>query len=340
MTMGREQHEWWLVPPNVSGASTAAGAACGSSKDGVRRRAAGGRQGSLPSTRPPPPPPPSDGARRARTPALHPWSSPTDRRRSVSPAGQVLLVVGVLAVLHVPLGNYLARVYTASAHGRVEMLIFRLGRIDPEADQRWPVYLTSLLAFSAVGVGALYLLLRLQGHLPYSLGHPGMSPALAFDTAVSFTTNTSWQSYSGESTLGHTALAVGLGTQAFLSLAVGMAAADQRDRGRHADRQGEERLGAEADGERGVAEVGFAGVGLPAGVGGEADRRVEGECRAHAGVAEGIGPVPLQPQQQVERSDAHRAERQQRGQVDRPPLVGFRVDASQPEDQHLHPPVR
>lgn len=85
----------------------------------------------------------------------------------MSPAGQVLLVVGVLAVLHVPLGNYLARVYTASAHGRVEMLIFRLGRIDPDADQRWPVYLTSLLAFSAVGVGALYLLLRLQGHLPY-----------------------------------------------------------------------------------------------------------------------------------------------------------------------------
>src|SRR5659263_239683 len=113
-----------------------------------------------------------------------PWSPPTDRRRSVSPAGQVLLVVGVLAVLHVPLGNYLARVYTASAHGRVEMLIFRLGRIDPEADQRWPVYLTSLLAFSAVGVGGLYLLLRLQGHLPYSLGHPGMSPALAFDTAA------------------------------------------------------------------------------------------------------------------------------------------------------------
>jgi len=159
----------------------------------------------------------------------------------VSPAGQVLLVVGVLAVLHVPLGNYLARVYTASAHGRVEMLIFRLGRIDPEADQRWPVYLTSLLAFSAVGVGALYLLLRLQGHLPYSLGHPGMSPALAFDTAVSFTTNTSWQSYSGESTLGHTALAVGLGTQAFLSLAVGMAAAVALVRGltrRNTDRVG------------------------------------------------------------------------------------------------------
>jgi len=159
----------------------------------------------------------------------------------VSPAGQVLLVVGVLAVLHVPLGNYLARVYTASAHGRVEMLIFRLGRIDPDADQRWPVYLTSLLAFSAVGVGALYLLLRLQGHLPYSLGHPGMSPALAFDTAVSFTTNTSWQSYSGESTLGHTALAVGLGTQAFLSLAVGMAAAVALVRGltrRNTDRVG------------------------------------------------------------------------------------------------------
>src|SRR5659263_571394 len=126
-----------------------------------------------------------------------PWSPPTDRRRSVSPAGQVLLVVGVLAVLHVPLGNYLARVYTASAHGRMEMLIFRLGRIDPDADQRWPVYLTSLLAFSAVGVGALYLLLRLQEHLPYSLGHPGMSPALAFDTAVSFASRYHWRCSAG-----------------------------------------------------------------------------------------------------------------------------------------------
>ncbi len=61
-------------------------------------------------------------------------------------------------------------------------------------------------------------MLRLQAHLPLSLGHPGVSPALAFDTAVSFTTNTSRQSYAGEATLGHLALAVGLGTQAFLSV--------------------------------------------------------------------------------------------------------------------------
>jgi K+-transporting ATPase A subunit len=74
------------------------------------------------------------------------------------------------------------------------------------------------------GIVVLYLLLRLQGHLPFSLGHPGMSPALAFDTAVSFTTNTSWQNYAGESTLGYLAQAAGLGVEAFLSAAVGLAA--------------------------------------------------------------------------------------------------------------------
>lgn len=71
---------------------------------------------------------------------------------------------------------------------------------------------------------ALYALLRLQAHLPWATGHPGVSPGLAFNTAVSFTTNTSWQNYAGEATLGHLAQATGLGVQAFASAAVGLAA--------------------------------------------------------------------------------------------------------------------
>ena len=134
-------------------------------------------------------------------------------------------VLGLLAVVHVPLGNYIAQVYTSNRHWRSELVVYRLGRTDPDTDQPWSGYLRSLLVFSATGIGLLYLLLRVQGHLPYSLGHSGVPPALAFNTAVSFVTNTSWQSYAGESTLGHLALAVGLGTQGFLSVAVGIAAA-------------------------------------------------------------------------------------------------------------------
>jgi potassium-transporting ATPase potassium-binding subunit len=137
----------------------------------------------------------------------------------------LVVVLALLIAVHVPLGNYIAHVYSSKRHWRAELVIYRLGHLDPESDQPWTAYLRSLLIFSAAGIGVLYLLLRIQGHLPYSLGHPGMSPALAFNTAVSFTTNTSWQSYAGESTLGHVALAVGLGVQGFLSVAVGIAAA-------------------------------------------------------------------------------------------------------------------
>jgi K+-transporting ATPase ATPase A chain len=79
-----------------------------------------------------------------------------------------------------------------------------------------------VLAFSAVGVLLLYGLLLGQAHLPPPWGHPGMTPALAFNTAVSVTTNTSWQNYPGEATLGHLGLAIGLGVQAFACAAVGM----------------------------------------------------------------------------------------------------------------------
>jgi K+-transporting ATPase ATPase A chain len=136
-------------------------------------------------------------------------------------AAIVLVVVGLL---HVPLGDYMARVYTSERHWRVERWLYRVCGVDPDSDQRWTHYLTALLAFSALGIVGLYAILRLQAYLPFSLGHPGMPAALAFNTAVSFATNTSWQNYAGEATLGHLALAAGLGTQAFASAAVGLAA--------------------------------------------------------------------------------------------------------------------
>ena len=137
---------------------------------------------------------------------------------------QALVVVVLVGAAYVPLGDYMAHVYTATRHWRVESLVYRLCGVDPDADQPWQHYLRALLAFSAVGVLTLYGLLRLQAHLPLSEGHSGVPAALAFNTAVSFTTNTSWQNYAGESTLGHLALVAGLGTAAFASAAVGMAA--------------------------------------------------------------------------------------------------------------------
>jgi K+-transporting ATPase KdpA subunit len=138
---------------------------------------------------------------------------------------QAVVVVGLVAVLHVPLGDYMARAFTSARHWRAETAIYRVCGIDPDQDQPWTHYATALLAVSGAGVLLLYLLLRIQGVLPLSFGHPGMSPALALDTAVSFTTNTSWQNYAGESTLGDVAQAAGLGTEAFLSAAVGLCAA-------------------------------------------------------------------------------------------------------------------
>jgi K+-transporting ATPase ATPase A chain len=119
----------------------------------------------------------------------------------------------------------MARVYTDTRHWRTEKVVYRLIGAKPDDFQRWPKYATSLLAFSAVSVIFLYALLLVQTELPEPWGHQGMSPALAFNTATSFTTNTSWQNYAGETTLGHVGLAAGLGVQAFASAAVGMCVA-------------------------------------------------------------------------------------------------------------------
>src|SRR5690349_8282009 len=152
----------------------------------------------------------------------------------------VTLVVA-LALVHKPLGDYMARVVTGTRHLAVERIAYRLGGVDPDADQTWRRYLRSVLVFSVVGVLLLYLLLRIQ-HLvwpPYQV--PQMPAAQAFDTAASFVTNTNWQSYSGESALGYVVQAAGLAVQNFVSAAVGIAVAIALVRGFARNRT--ERLG-------------------------------------------------------------------------------------------------
>jgi K+-transporting ATPase KdpA subunit len=137
-------------------------------------------------------------------------------------------VIGTVGLLHVPLGDYIFRHLgrtPAKPHWRVERWIYRGIGADPDSEQNWARYLRSVLALSAAGVIVLYAILRLQAHLPYSEGDPGLNPALAWDTAVSFVTNTSWQNYAGEATTGYTAVVAGLGIEAFASAAVGLAIA-------------------------------------------------------------------------------------------------------------------
>ncbi len=138
---------------------------------------------------------------------------------------QFALLVVALAACYVPLGNYIARIFTAKEHWRAERVVYRLCGIDPEADMRWGVYARSLLAFSVVCVLFLYLLQRTQHWLPLSAGMANVTPATAWNTAASFTTNTNWQNYSGESTMGYLTQMAGLGVQNFVSAAVGLAIA-------------------------------------------------------------------------------------------------------------------
>ncbi|WP_163542050.1 potassium-transporting ATPase subunit KdpA [Occultella kanbiaonis] len=154
---------------------------------------------------------------------------------------QVGFLVLLLAAVHVPLGNYMAGVYSGTRHLRAERAVYRIGGINPDSDQHWSVYTRSLLAFSAVSILVLYLLLRLQAYLPLSLGMTGIAPDGAWNTAVSFVTNTNWQWYSGESAMGHLAQMGGLAVQNFLSAAVGIAVAIALVRG--FARQGTDRIG-------------------------------------------------------------------------------------------------
>ncbi|WP_280311899.1 potassium-transporting ATPase subunit KdpA [Nocardia abscessus] len=139
----------------------------------------------------------------------------------------VVALILALALVHVPLGDYMYRVYEGRRHSRAESLVYRAIGAQPDVEQPWPVYARSVLAFSAVGILFLFFFQLLQDRLPLHLNDPGteMTPALAWNTAVSFVTNTNWQNYSGESTQGHLVQMAGLAVQNFVSAAVGMAVA-------------------------------------------------------------------------------------------------------------------
>lgn len=131
----------------------------------------------------------------------------------------------ILALLYRPLGEYMARVYTSRKDLAVERGFYRVIGVDASAEQTWQAYLRSVLWFSAVGLLLVYLLQRFQAILPFALGLPAVPEGLSFNTAVSFVTNTNWQSYSPELTMGYTVQAVGLAVQNFVSAAVGLAVA-------------------------------------------------------------------------------------------------------------------
>lgn len=141
-----------------------------------------------------------------------------------SVALSVASLVGLLALAHVPLGNYMAGVYTSSRHTKVERLTYRMLGIDPDADQRWPVYLRSVIVFGVASIVVLYAMLRLAPYLPLDNGKDAMPSFQSLNTAISFVTNTNWQSYSGE-VLGFFVQMAGLAVQNFWSAAVGMAVA-------------------------------------------------------------------------------------------------------------------
>ncbi|MFC7494349.1 MULTISPECIES: potassium-transporting ATPase subunit KdpA [unclassified Nocardioides] len=151
---------------------------------------------------------------------------------SLAPAlGQIAVLVIALAVAVPFLGRYLAHVYTSRRHLTVERASYRLLRVDPDADQHWKAYAMSVLGFSLASLLVLYALGRLQAHLPLSLGYAALPADGAWNTAVSFVTNTNWQWYSGESTVGHLFQMSGLTVQNFVSAAVGMAVAAAFARG-------------------------------------------------------------------------------------------------------------
>ncbi|MEU8240305.1 potassium-transporting ATPase subunit KdpA [Actinoplanes missouriensis] len=137
----------------------------------------------------------------------------------------VLSLVAAIVAVYRPFGDYMYRVVSGTRHTVVERVVFRTVGVDPAAGQTWGVYARSVLAFSAVSLLFLYLFLRVQDTLWLSLGLPAVTDHIAWNTAVSFVTNTNWQAYSGESTMGHLVQMAGLAVQNFVSAAVGIAVA-------------------------------------------------------------------------------------------------------------------
>ena len=146
---------------------------------------------------------------------------------------QFVLLFAALAACYVPLGNYIAHIFTTDKDWRVERGFYRLIGINRSADMKWSTYVRSILAFSAVSVLFLYGMERLQHYL-FSFVGPHMANVpqnTAWNTAVSFVTNTNWQNYAGESTMTYIVQMSGLVVQQFLSAAVGLAVAIAMIRG-------------------------------------------------------------------------------------------------------------
>lgn len=143
---------------------------------------------------------------------------------------QIAFYLVVLLVLAKPLGWYMARIYRGKSIrpmrwvGPIERGIYRFSGVKPEHDMRWTEYTLTLLVFNLFGLLAVYALQRLQAYLPLNPQHlPAVSPDSAFNTAVSFATNTNWQDYSGETTMSYLTQMLGLTVQNFVSAATGMA---------------------------------------------------------------------------------------------------------------------
>ncbi|MHB9756951.1 potassium-transporting ATPase subunit KdpA [Streptomyces sp. BYX5S] len=152
---------------------------------------------------------------------------------------QLLALIAALALAYRPLGDHMARVYSSTRHLRVEKWIYKGIGANPDTEMRWTAYLRGVLAFSAVSVLFLYLMQRVQGSLPGSLGFSSIDPDQAFNTAASFVANTNWQSYYGEQAMGHVVQTAGLAVQNFVSAAVGIAVAVALVRGFARSRTGE-----------------------------------------------------------------------------------------------------
>ena len=145
---------------------------------------------------------------------------------------QIALTLAATLALAIPLGRYAARVFSgepvrlAAVLGPVETGFYKLAGVDPRREQTWAGYSLAMLMFSAAGFLSLYAILRLQNWLPLNpQGFDAVTPDLAFNTAVSFLTNTNWQAYSGETTMSHLTQMAGLSVHNFLSAATGIALA-------------------------------------------------------------------------------------------------------------------
>lgn len=137
----------------------------------------------------------------------------------------VFIVMAALAALYLPLGNYMGRVFTTDRDLAPERAFYRAIGVRPDAKQHWSKYAASVLSFSAVSVIFVYLLQRTQQWLPLSHGKDPVSWDQAWNTAVSFTTNTNWQSYSGETAMTVLTQMTGMAVQNFVSAAVGISVA-------------------------------------------------------------------------------------------------------------------